>query len=291
MRVSHIITSYLLQILKKGFSNISARKRFYISSRLGSIFYNYFGIRQKQARMNIKTAFPYLEPHQIEKILKKTYLNFCHNFVELVSFPKSYENIQIKVKGNKTLQSFLKQKKGIIFITGHFGAWEILGQWVAKNVPLFVGVAQKQKNKGAHNFFINQRELAGTKHILRGNSVKLMYDVLSNNGLLGLVSDQDAKKKGVFVDFFGRQASTPKGAALFHINTKAPILLGVCFKENFQKYNIHFKAIHAKNKNIEEITQEYTNQLELYIKQYPDQYFWFHRRWKTKKTESLEKIN
>ena len=291
MRVSHIITSYLLQILKKGFLSISARKRFYISSRLGSIFYNYFGIRQKQARMNIKTAFPYLEPHQIEKILKKTYLNFCHNFVELVSFPKSYENIQIKVKGNKTLQSFLKQKKGIIFITGHFGAWEILGQWVAKNVPLFVGVAQKQKNKGAHNFFINQRELAGTKHILRGNSVKLMYDVLSNNGLLGLVSDQDAKKKGVFVDFFGRQASTPKGAALFHINTKAPILLGVCFKENFQKYNIHFKAIHAKNKNIEEITQEYTNQLELYIKQYPDQYFWFHRRWKTKKTEPLEKIN
>ena len=63
-----------------------------------------------------------------------------------------------------------------------------------------------------------------------------MYKVLSNNGLLGLVSDQDAKSKGVFVDFFGTPASTPKGAALFHINTKAPLLLGVCFKENFKKY-------------------------------------------------------
>ena len=62
-------------------------------------------------------------------------------------------------------------------------------------MPLFVGVAQKQKNRGAHNFFINQRELAGTKHIIRGNSVKEMYKVLSNNGLLGLVSDQDAKSK------------------------------------------------------------------------------------------------
>jgi len=184
----------------------------------------------------------------------------------------------------KILQSFLKQKKGIVFITGHFGAWEILGQWVARNVPLFVGVAQKQKNRGAHNFFINQRELAGTKHIIRGNSVKEMYKVLSNNGLLGLVSDQDAKSKGVFVDFFGTPASTPKGAALFHINTRAPLLLGVCFKENFQKYHIHFKAINTKNKSLEEITQEYTSQLEFYIKQYPDQYFWFHRRWKTKKT-------
>ena len=181
-------------------------------------------------------------------------------------------------------QSFLKQKKGIVFITGHFGAWEILGQWVAKNVPLFVGVAQKQKNKGAHNFFISQREFAGTKHIIRGKSVKDMYKVLSNNGLLGLVSDQDAKSKGVFVDFFGTPASTPKGAALFHINTRAPLLLGVCFKENFQKYHIHFKAINTKNKNLKEITQEYTSHLESYIKQYTDQYIWFHRRWKTKKT-------
>ena len=284
MRASHIITSYFLQILKKCFSNIGSRKRFYISSRLGSLFYRYLDIRKKQARKNIKNALPHLKHNQVEKILENTYLNFCHNFVELVSFPNSYKNIQIVVKGERILQSFLEQKKGIVFITGHFGAWEILGQWVARNVPLFVGVAQKQKNKGAHNFFINQRELAGTKHIIRGNSVKEMYKVLSNNGLLGLVSDQDAKSKGVFVDFFGTPASTPKGAALFHINTRAPLLLGVCFKENFKKYHIHFKAINTKNKNLKEITQEYTSQLESYIKQYPDQYFWFHRRWKTKKT-------
>ena len=186
------------------------------------------------------------------------------------------------MKGLKELQSLLAQKKGVVFISGHFGAWEMLGQWIGKNVPLFVGVAQKQKNRGAHKFFINQREIAGIKHIFRGNSVKLMYNVLSKNGMLGLVSDQDAKKKGVFVDFFGTPASTPKGAALFHINAEAPILLGVCFKENFQKYHIHFKTINTKNKSIKHITQEYTGYLESYIKKYPDQYFWFHRRWKTK---------
>ena len=284
MKTSHIITSYSLQILKKYFSTISAKQRFYISSRIGSLLYDYLSLRKKEARKNIKNAFPHLKSNQVEKILKNTYLNFCHNFVELVSFPNSYKTIQIKVKGKRILQSFLKQKKGIVFITGHFGSWEILGQWVAKNVPLFVGVAQRQKNRGAHDFFINQRELAGTKHIIKGNSVKLMYKVLSNNGLLGLVSDQDAKKKGVFVDFFGTPASTPKGAALFHINTKAPLLLGICFKQNFKKYHIRFKAINTENKNLKEITQEYTSQLESYIKQYPDQYFWFHRRWKTKKT-------
>ena len=109
-----------------------------------------------------------------------------------------------------------------------------------------------------------------------------MYDVLSKNGLLGLVSDQDARGKGIFVDFFGIPASTPKGAAIFHVNTKAPMLLGICLKQNFRKYHIHFKAINTKNKDIKEITQEYTKLIELYVKKYPDQYFWFHRRWKTK---------
>ena len=282
MKTSHIITFYILQIFKKGFSSISAEKRFYIASKIGKLFYHYLGVRKKQARANIKKAFPNYNTHEIEKILKKTYLNFCHNFIEFTSLPLSYKNIKIEVQGHKKLQSLQNQKKGIILITGHFGAWEMLGQWVSENVPLFVGVAQRQKNKGAHNFFINQREIAGIKHIFRGSSVNLMYDVLSKNGILGLVSDQDAKKKGVFVDFFGVPASTPKGAALFHINTEAPILLGVCFKENFQKYHIHFKTINTDNKSIQHITQEYTSHLESYVKKYPDQYFWFHRRWKTK---------
>ncbi len=282
MKTSHIITFYILQILKKGLSSISARKRFYIASRIGELFYNYLGTRKEQARSNIKKAFPNLTIDEIETILKNTYLNFCHNFIEFTSLPASYKNINLEVKGLKKLQSLLDQKKGIVFITGHFGSWEMLGQWVAENAPLFVGVAQKQKNKGAHKFFINQREIAGIKHIFRGRSVNLMYDVLSKNGILGLVSDQDAKKKGVFVDFFGIPASTPKGAALFHINTGAPLLLGVCFKENFQKYHIHFKTINTNDKNIKCITQEYTDYLQSYVKRYPDQYFWFHRRWKTK---------
>ena len=78
MKTSHIITLYFLRILKKCFSNLSSRKKFYISSRLGSIFYNYFPIRKKQARKNIKKAFPQLNSNQIEKILKNTLLNLYH---------------------------------------------------------------------------------------------------------------------------------------------------------------------------------------------------------------------
>ena len=91
--------------------------------------------------------------------------------------------------------------KGIIMITGHFGSWEILGKWLGDYADLFVGIAFKQKNVGAHRFFIEQRELSNTKHIFKRESFDKMYNVLQQNGILGLVSDQDAGKRGVFVNF------------------------------------------------------------------------------------------
>ena len=109
-----------------------------------------------------------------------------------------------------------------------------------------------------------------------------MYNVLSSNGILGLVSDQDAKKTGIFIKFFGKKASTSKGAALFHINTNAPIIVALCNQLNYKKYNINFKPITLENKTVKNITQKYTKVLESQIIKYPEQYFWFHKRWKTK---------
>jgi len=103
------------------------------------------------------------------------------------------------------------------------------------------------------------------------------------------VSDQDAGKKGTFVNFFGSKASTPKGAALFFLNTKSPMIFASCIQLSFQNYKIEFIPIEIKkeylnDKDVENITQTYTTFLENYIKKYPEQYFWFHKRWKTKES-------
>ena len=282
MKLSHSISYYSLIVLKKFLSVLPARTRYKISNQLASLLYNYINIRKNQAKTNLKKAFPYWSDRKIHFTLKKMYQFFSFNFIQFISVPKSWEKLEIEVIGRDILDSNLEKGRGVIFITGHFGAWEILGKWLGEYAELFAGIALRQKNKGANQFFQEQRELPGTKQFYkRENSIEIAYEILSSNGVLGLVSDQDARGKGVFVNFFGSSASTPKGAALFHLNTAAPIMMGACTQKGFQKYEIRFFQVDTSIQNVERITQSYTSLLEECIRKNPEQYFWFHKRWKT----------
>ena len=281
MKASHRYTYLTLITLKKLISHLSVRSKHKLSIYLGKILFNFFRIRRRVAEKNLKRAFPNWPKKKIHLTLEKTYIFFSNNLINFISFPYSWKNIQFSVSGEKFLEDSFAGGKGIIMITGHFGSWEILGKWLGDYADLFVGIAFKQKNSGAHRFFIEQRELSNTKHIFKRESFDKMYNVLQQNGILGLVSDQDASKRGVFVNFFNIPASTPKGVALFHINKKAPMVFATCVQTGLLKYKIEFIPILCKIKTIEYITQEYTQILESYIKKFPEQYFWFHRRWKT----------
>ena len=125
------------------------------------------------------------------------------------------------------------------------------------------------------------RELFGLKHIFRAAPIDTMMQTLKSKMILGLVSDQDAGQRGSFVSFFGKKASTPRGPAVFHLKTGAPMVFGTAFHEGQNIIHIHFQEINPKTKDSDTITQTFTTMLENKIKQYPSQYFWFHRRWKS----------
>jgi KDO2-lipid IV(A) lauroyltransferase len=283
MKVSHQFTYLTLITLKKLISVLSIRSKHKLSIYLGKILFSFLKIRRRVAEENLKKAFPNWSAKKNNLILKKAYIFFSNNLINFISFPHSWKKIQFSVSGKKILENSFAGGKGIIMITGHFGSWEILGKWLGDYADLFVGIAFRQKNRGAHRFFIEQRELSNTKHIFKRESFDKMYNVLQQNGILGLVSDQDAGKRGVFVNFFNIPASTPKGVALFHINKKAPMVFATCVQTGPLKYRIEFIPILCKVKTLEHITQDYTRILESYIKRFPEQYFWFHRRWKTLK--------
>jgi len=159
----------------------------------------------------------------------------------------------------------------------------MLAAWLGYNNYSVSAVATKQMNKGADKFFIELRSHFGMKHIYRKSSLDNMYNVLECNEILALVSDQDAKRRGVFVKYFNQQASTPKGAARFHLESGAPIIFTICYQNKPNDYTIEFHQVKIDSKaTIESITQSYTSLLENNVRRFPEQYFWFHRRWKTK---------
>ena len=277
------MTYYTLRVLSRILKIFSIKKLNIISENLASIFFNYFPKRKKTALKNLKIAFPDETDEWINTTLKKCYNFFIFNFLQFLAFPFDPNSIEIEVVGEKHLKNAINQKKGTVLVSAHFGSWEIFGDWFGKNSYPLVGIAQKQKNKGANLFFEEKRQLSGIKQVYRKSSMDSLYDVLNANEILGLVSDQDAKRKGVFVDFFDKPASTHKGAALFHLNTDASLIYGICVQENMGKYRVEFIPINPTKKSVEDITQLYTTIIEQSIKKYPEQYFWFHNRWKTKK--------
>jgi KDO2-lipid IV(A) lauroyltransferase len=132
------------------------------------------------------------------------------------------------------------------------------------------------------------REYFGGRIIFVKRALKEGLNVLRNNGFLLLVTDQDARKKGVFVDFLGVASSTAVGTAVFHLRTGAPILLIAMVRRRYGYFDVFFDEVKVdpelkfSEESIIKITQAHTKVLEKWIRKYPEQWFWMHRRWKTK---------
>ena len=281
MNFTHKITYHFLGFISNLVTKLSLRTQIIISQNIASVLYHYIPKRKNVAIKNIQTAFPKCSDIWVANTLKKCYKFFAYNFIQFLALPKSTDSIKIQINGQTALDNAIEQGKGVILISSHFGPWEILGHWLGVNNYQLRGVSHKQKNKGANRFFEEKRQLSGIKHIYRKVGMDVFYNILEEKKILGLVSDQDAKNKGIFINFFNKPASTHKGAAIFHLNTNAPMIYGICIQTGFQEYKIELIPITSVKNTMEDITQEYTLTLERIIQKYPEQYFWFHNRWKT----------
>ena len=286
MTRKHRLTYTVLTLISDWLRKRDPAIQYWYAHKLAQLFYNHLVIRQKEARKNIAIAFPRYSEARRELILKNSYIFFIRNTMQFLSFPKGFQNAHITVNGKEYLDKALTKKKGVILVTGHFGVWEIMLAWFGLNQYSMLVVGQKQKNSGADAFVNQLRENTGIKMIPRKSSLEFMYEALARNNILTLASDQDAKKRGIFVKFFNLPASTPKGAGRFHLEYGSPLIFVTCHLERPNNHVLDILPIPTdSNSNIASITQSFTLMLENIITAYPEQYFWFHRRWKTKQPQ------
>jgi KDO2-lipid IV(A) lauroyltransferase len=192
--------------------------------------------------------------------------------------------------GLDALRAALDRGCGVVMVTGHFGNWEIGGAALAvRGFPLDV-VAQRQSNPLFDRALVAARERLGMRVIERGRAPKEGLRALRQGRVVAFVADQDAKRAGVFVPFFGRAASTHRGPALLALRTGAPLFLGTPLRTAQGGYRIGLEEVEVEREgSLDEIvdrwTARFTARLEAAVRAAPEQYFWQHRRWKSRPPE------
>jgi len=279
----------LLKLISWIFEFIPRKYALLLGRKLGLFFYYFIPIRKSIAVKNISIAFPKLNKKEKRKLLYSTYQHFgmvLIDFLRLNKYKREKNTNLVKIPSDSI--KLFKENNGGILLSAHLGNWEYLGSSLGLHEIHCVGVAQIQHSNGANTFFNELRESKMTKIIPVNAGSKMMMKSMIDGAYLGLISDQNAGKKGSSATFFGKQVSVPKGVGVFHVKTNFPILLGFCILLPDFSYDLSFKLLDFKDlpNNIDEavkiINQKYTMLLEQKIREYPNQYFWFHRKWPKK---------
>jgi KDO2-lipid IV(A) lauroyltransferase len=195
-----------------------------------------------------------------------------------------------RVAGFEAFREAFNRGRGAIIITGHLGNWEMAGAIVvASGIPLDV-VVQRQHNPLFHRDIVAVRERLGMRVIERGGASGTVLDALRAGRAVALVADQNAGRNGVFVPFFGRLASTHRGPALLALRSGAPLFVGCALRAPDGLYDAMIEEVIVDRGGdpeaaVPRITAAYTARLEALVRRAPEQYFWVHKRWKTRPPE------
>ena len=278
------MTYYSIKIFSVLISVLPRKLTIKIAIFFGTLINLVLPKRKQVAMKNLSIAFPDKSMKDIKNIIKKTYQ---HYMIVLFDFlrHKSFDDKNIFI--DKQTEKILSMKNGLIFMTAHIGNWEMIIPILNKYKKI-TAIAKVQKNSGGDRFISEMRNLNNVTLLPLGSSTVEMIHALNNDQLLALASDQNAGVKGVRVPFFGKELSIPKGAAYFYHKTQLPIIIGFCMLNNDNTYTFKLEKLVFDNKyeNIEELFKEvgikYNTILENKIKEYPEQYFWFHKKWDRK---------
>lgn len=278
-------TCAILTLLPLGFSYVLARF-------IGSFAFHVLRFRRQVTMDNLRIAFgAEMGAAALAKIGAESYRQIAMSFIELLIAPKLHRQIQdILAPGDFSLiQRLLHQGRGLILVSGHLGSWELQGAAIATAMSVPVVVAAKpQSNRYIDDFITRRRTAFGMRMVKTRAARKQLLLALKKGQAVGLVADQYAGRKGVFVNFFGRTAATHLGPAQLALKFKAPMLLCAAIRLGPGKFKMLAQEVAVREDDtVATLTQRHVKILEGFIRLYPEQYFWLHGRWKTKKKKRV----
>jgi len=272
----------------------------WIGRRAGDLVYLVNSKRRAIGYANLKSAFPEKTQGQLRAILKSHFENLGMNVVELLKVPsmgKKYWDRHVRIENFDRIERALSENKGLIMVSAHFGNWEVSSLAVSFRGQRVSVFAREQKYPRLNNLLNKYREMTGCKVVTKGFSVRDIIKTLNNNGVVGMLVDQDAGPNGVFIDFLNRPASIASGIVNFGLKTGAVILPAFMHRRGYDRHVLEIKepvrliTTGDKKKDVKVNLDKLTRVSEAYIKKFPEQWLWSHKRWKSTPQRSVLVLN
>lgn len=285
------IEYFLVRGLFFVFSHISLRWGKRLALGLTFLTEHIIRYRRKVILDNLRKVYGDQLPKPQKQFIHEIYKHFIFLWMEFLQSPhinSETVNRLLHIKNPEVLEMIRRRESGIIFISGHFGNFEWLGQGLTlMNLPPILGIAKKQSNLKVDAFIVKLRQQNGMRIIYTKEAMRESEKALRNKEIVAIAFDQDARHKGVFVDFMGLPSSTAVGTAVLHLRTGAKIVLVISVRKDYAQFDVYLKEIKIPelsgtlDDKIKAITQICTSEFEKWVRRYPEQWFWVHKRWKT----------
>jgi Kdo2-lipid IVA lauroyltransferase/acyltransferase len=265
-----------------------------VAELLGNFMYAVDRKHRDRALGNLRRSFPDMPEPLRREMARRSMQQLFMLFVEvmfttrLVRIDTIAQYVELG-DFKPTLELLLRKDQGLIMLTGHYGNWEILGYVLATMGFETTAIARPLDNSYVNEWLLGVREKKGQRIIAKKGATEEVTQLLERHGTVGFIADQNAGSKGIFVDFFGRKASTYKSIGLLAMQYEVPVVIGYArrlsgkFRFEVAAQDIIFPHDWKDQPDpLRYITQRYTKAIEDFVRKDPGQYLWVHRRWKTR---------
>jgi Kdo2-lipid IVA lauroyltransferase/acyltransferase len=293
-RIKYFLLRVVLGILGRAFAWMPESWAYGLCIRISLFGYKKAPKFRALARRHLEIAFgKEKSPEEIEGILRETYINYGRNLAEFLMLPhKSNKWVESKVVFNDpnwNTRTALAEGKGVVSLAGHFGSWELVAARLGIYHYPIVIIVKAQRDAIFTKLMMDTRTKWGNEYIFKTRGIKEeCFNQLAKNKILGLIADQNATRNGVFVDFFGKPASSVTGPAEIAIKADVKILPGFPARGPDGIITLYaLDPIIPSNTgdfdaDVLDTTQRCAKVIEDFARAHPTEYFWWHRRWHTR---------
>ena len=254
----------------------------------------YYRLVKKQRSLAIRQmeAALHISQEEAARLVRLSFINMGRNFMEVLYMPAlNKENFSqyIEIDHLEIMEQALAEKHGVVVLTGHVGNWEWLSAAFTMNDMPVTAIAKPQPNMDYTNALDELRSRINVEIFSRGTSELLSAaKALKKGKILGFLADQDAGPGGAFIEFLGRTASTPMGAAVFAKKFNSPVVPAFIIRQPDGRHKVEIGEILRyedtgdSDKDLFDLTYRMTKILEQKITANPTQWLWFQKRWNTR---------